>query len=69
MPLARITPAEKHTILIVDDEPDIHTVTRLSLKGLRVQEREIEFVSALSGDEAVRVLQANPAIAVIGSGA
>ena len=65
MPLARITPAEKHTILIVDDEPDIHTVTRLSLKGLRVQEREIEFVSAFSGDEAVRVLQANPAIAVI----
>ena len=55
----------KHSILIVDDEPDIYKVTALSLKGICYAGREIEFLAANSGEEAIQVMRANPAIAVI----
>lgn len=56
---------DKHLILIVDDEPDILVVTRLSLKGLRYRDCPLELLSAASGEEAVAVMKANPDIAVI----
>ena len=65
MPLAKIPAPKKHTILIVDDEPDVHQITKLSLKGLQVRGRPLEFVSASSGKEAVRMMRVNPSIAVI----
>jgi len=55
----------KHRMLLVDDEPDIHTVTRLSLKGLRYRGCPLEFLSASTGSEAVQVMKANPDVAVI----
>ncbi|MGE5675106.1 MAG: response regulator [Mycobacterium leprae] len=55
----------KHHVLVVDDEQDIFTVTRLSLKGLRYRDRPLELLYAATGEEAVRMLRANPAIAVI----
>ncbi len=64
MPLAKIPPPQKHRILIVDDEPDVHQITKLSLRGLR-RGRPIEFLSASSGEEAVRMMQAHPDVAVI----
>ena len=65
MPLPKIPPPQNHKILIVDDEPDVHQITKLSLQGLQVKGREIQFLSANTGDEAVRLMQANPDVAVI----
>ncbi|MFZ6691672.1 DUF3369 domain-containing protein [Undibacterium sp. SXout20W] len=43
-------------ILIVDDEPDIHAVTRLALNKLTYKGRELEILSAYSGIEAYDLL-------------
>ncbi len=52
-------------ILIADDEADIHSVTKLSLRGLKRPGRRVEFLSAASGREAVDALRKNPGVAVI----
>lgn len=39
-------------ILIVDDEPEVHAVTRLALRGFEFQQQRIELLSALSASEA-----------------
>ena len=65
MPLAKIPPPQNHKILIVDDEPDVHQITKLSLKGLQVRGRKIQYLSATTGEEAVRMMQAHPDVAVI----
>jgi CheY-like chemotaxis protein len=65
MSLLMITPPEKHYVLVVDDEPDVHSITRLSLRGLRSHEREVEFLFAASGTETVQIMQAHPEVAVI----
>lgn len=56
---------EQYPILVVDDEADVHAVTKLSLKGLRVADRPIELLTATSGAEAVDALRRNPSVAVI----
>src|SRR5438552_2082364 len=56
---------DKHRILIVDDEPDMHAITRLSLKGVRHGSRGIELGSAVSGREAVEFLREHPYTAVV----
>lgn len=60
-----ITLPTKLRILIVDDEPDIHAVTRLSLKGLKYAGHGVEFVTALTGAEAVALLKEHPETAVM----
>ncbi len=55
----------KHRILIVDDEPDIQTVTKLSLKGLTRKCGPIEFLYASSAREALKLLEQYPDIGVI----
>jgi CheY-like chemotaxis protein len=52
-------------LLIVDDEPDVHAVTRLSLRGLRYRNREVKLTSASSGAEAVQIMNAHPEVGVI----
>ena len=54
-----------HRILIADDEPDIHAVTRLSLKALSRKSGPTEFVSAASGKETLALLQQHPDVGVI----
>lgn len=54
-----------HRILVVDDEADIHAVTKLSLKAVKLPGQKLEVLSASSGREAVDVMRANPDIAVI----
>ena len=56
---------ELNRILVVDDEPDIHVVTKLSLRGLSYAGRDIEVLSAKSGAEAVETMRKNSDIAVI----
>src|SRR5262249_27222804 len=52
-------------LLIADDEPDMHAVTKLSLKGLRRGGKRVEFLSATSGREAVEILRRDPDVAVM----
>ncbi len=55
----------KWKILIVDDEEDIHTVTRIALKGFTFRERSIEFLDAYSATEAEEILKENPDVALV----
>ena len=52
-------------VLVVDDEPDVAAVTRLSLRGMRHGGRPVELVVATSGAEGVEAMRADPGIAVI----
>ncbi|HEC85684.1 MAG TPA: response regulator [Thioploca sp.] len=56
---------DKNHILVVDDEPDIHKVTKMSLRGLEYRGRKTQFSFASSGKEAVEIMRSNPDIAVI----
>jgi len=51
-------------ILIVDDEPDIHSITRLALAGFEFSGRKLEVLQALSAKEAQDVLMQNDNIVV-----
>jgi CheY-like chemotaxis protein len=63
-PLINSLPA-RHKILVVDDEPDIFTLTNLTLKGLQYKGREVELLSASTGQDTVRTMRTNPDIALI----
>lgn len=52
-------------LLIVDDEPEVHSVTRLALSDFRFKGRELAFMSAYCGAEAREMLQQDPEIAVM----
>ena len=56
---------ETWKVLVVDDEEDIHSVTRMALKGFIYQEKEIEFMDTYSARESRKVIRENPDIAVI----
>ncbi|QFU22796.1 DUF3369 domain-containing protein [Shewanella eurypsychrophilus] len=43
-------------ILIVDDEPDVHTVTKLALSRFKLDGCALEFINAYSGEEAKQIL-------------
>jgi signal transduction histidine kinase/CheY-like chemotaxis protein len=51
-------------VLVVDDEPDVHAITRLSLKNFNFADRGVEFLDAMSGKEAESILKNTPDIAV-----
>lgn len=59
------TPDASWKVLIVDDEPSIHDVTRLALSDTLFDNRPLDFLSAFSAQEAFETLQNNPDIAVI----
>ncbi|HEY8097658.1 MAG TPA: diguanylate cyclase [Methylobacter sp.] len=52
-------------VLIVDDDLEVHTVTRLILAKTVFNQRKVELLSAYSAVEAQQILQAEPDIAVI----
>jgi len=52
-------------LLIVDDEAEVHNVTRLVLGGFHYRGRGLEFLSAYTGQAAKDMLAAHPDIAVI----
>jgi CheY-like chemotaxis protein len=43
-------------VLVVDDEQEIHTVTRLALDGFEFSGRGLQLISAYSGMEARNIL-------------
>jgi len=51
-------------VLVVDDEPDIHTVTELALSRFNLDGRRLEFLHAYSGTQARALLQGEPDIAL-----
>ncbi len=52
-------------ILVVDDEPDVYTVTRMAMRGIEILGRPLEFLSATSAAEAFELLRVRPDVAVI----
>ena len=52
-------------VLIIDDEKDVHSATRLAIKDLRYKERPLALLSAYSAAEGYRILQQQPDIALI----
>lgn len=54
-------------ILIVDDEPEIHTLTRLGLNNFEFAKRPLQLFEALSAQEAKKILvtETNIAVAII----
>ncbi len=52
-------------ILVVDDEPEVHSVTKLVLENVVFNNRAIEFVHAYSGDEAGEILSTQEGFAII----
>jgi signal transduction histidine kinase/DNA-binding NarL/FixJ family response regulator len=50
--------------LIIDDDTEVHAVTRLVLNGLRFENRPLELMSAYSGQQACAILRDDPDIAL-----
>lgn len=43
-------------MLIVDDEPDVHEITRIALKGFHFDGKNLELISAYSAEQAKEIL-------------
>lgn len=52
-------------VLIVDDERDVHTATRLAVGNIYYKEKPLELLGAMSADEAYHILTEHPDIALI----
>jgi response regulator RpfG family c-di-GMP phosphodiesterase len=52
-------------VLLVDDEPDIHDITKLTLSRFRLDGRSLSFLHAYSGEEAKAVLANEKDIALV----
>lgn len=52
-------------ILIVDDDVDVHVVTKFALRDTSFQGRRLSFLHAYSGKEAIALLQGTPDVALI----
>ena len=52
-------------IMIVDDDRQVHTVTKLVLGDVEFEERGLEFISAYSGAEAKELLAEHPDTAIV----
>ena len=57
--------AENWKILVVDDEEDVHKITRIALKGFVFQGRCVTLISAYSGQEVKEILARDDDIAMI----
>ncbi|WDD97786.1 DUF3369 domain-containing protein [Thalassomonas actiniarum] len=60
-----LSPKAKYNLLIVDDEPDVHEVTKLALRRYAFNGAGLNILSAFSGEEAINLLQDRDDIAVI----
>lgn len=70
MPLSFLKSSEKPSlppwkIVIVDDEEDIHTVTKMALKRFSLDERSLTFLHAYSGQEAKELLSKEQDVALV----
>ncbi len=61
----RTRAAQPWRMLVVDDEPDVHRVTRMVLGDFTFEGRSLDIISAFSGSEARQILNKTHDIAVI----
>jgi serine phosphatase RsbU (regulator of sigma subunit) len=52
-------------VMIVDDEPEIHNITMLSLAEFTFQDKPLTFLNAYSGHEAKQLIGTHPDVALI----
>ena len=52
-------------IAIVDDDPSVHDITKLALRGFTFNDRALEFLQAYSGADAIDLLRQNPDTALV----
>ena len=52
-------------VLIVDDEKEVHNMTKLVLKGFTFENRPLKLLHAYSGEQAKQIIVQNPDIALI----
>ncbi|MCD4757330.1 MAG: DUF3369 domain-containing protein [Arcobacteraceae bacterium] len=52
-------------ILIVDDEQEVHNITKAVLRNFTFENKSVEILSAFNGQEAIEVLKEHPNIALI----
>jgi len=52
-------------VLVVDDEPEVHRITKITLAQFQFDNKPIEFLHAYSGQEAQAIMQHEPDIALI----
>jgi len=57
--------SEKWKVLIVDDEPEVHNITKSVLKEFIFDHKKLEFISAFNGAEAIEKLKIHTDICVI----
>jgi len=51
-------------LLIVDDDPEVHQITKLALVNFKFENRGLEFLQAYSANEALDIIQSTPDIAL-----
>jgi CheY-like chemotaxis protein len=62
---AQATTPAPWRVLIVDDDVDVHVVTKFSLSNACFQGRRLSFLHAYSGEEALTTLRNNPDVALV----
>lgn len=62
---AAAPPRPPWKIVIADDDPDVHSVTRMLLKDFVFEGRGLEFIAAMSGAETREALRDHPDTAVL----
>ncbi|MGC2853855.1 DUF3369 domain-containing protein [Novispirillum sp. DQ9] len=58
-------PGQGWKVLVIDDEPEVHSMTSMVLADVRFRGRGVDMISAHSGAEARQVLASTPDVAVI----
>ncbi len=60
-----VAEGEKWKILIADDEPGVHAATKIALENFSFEGKTLDFLSAYSGEEAIRMLEKHPDIVLV----
>ena len=63
--ISDVTVGETWKVFIVDDDPEIHSVTQLALSDLVVLGRELEYFHAYSGQDACKLIKEHDDIVLI----
>lgn len=64
-PLEQKYQATPWKVAIVDDDEEVHKVTKLTLKGFEFEDRQVEFLHAYSGIEARKLFKQHDDIALV----
>lgn len=56
---------ERHKILVVDDDPHVHSMTSMVLKPMTFAGRGLDILTARSGEDALNILALSPNVAVV----